>query len=114
MKILGTHVICDMIGVDDKWIDNCRYTEYVSKLAAIAAGATVLSFNHHRFEPQGLTTATILAESHVATHSYPELGNRLSVDMYTCGDCDPIEGINIFIRLFQPKEYNIQKIIREI
>lgn len=40
------------------------------RLAGLAAVASV----HHRFEPQGVSAALILAESHIAIHTWPEDG----------------------------------------
>ncbi len=37
----------------------------------------------HRFEPQGLSVAVLLAESHVAVHTWPEVGAAY-VTLTTC------------------------------
>ncbi|MEO1175408.1 MAG: S-adenosylmethionine decarboxylase, partial [Myxococcota bacterium] len=37
----------------------------------------------HRFEPQGLTATVVLAESHIALHSWPEDGT-LFFDIASC------------------------------
>ena len=39
----------------------------------------------HRFHPQGVTLVVLLAQSHLAVHTWPELG-LLMVDFFTCGD----------------------------
>ena len=49
------------------------------------AGCTVLATVHHNFYPQGFSGCVILAESHVAVHTYPE-SDRAYVSMATCGD----------------------------
>ena len=44
----------------------------------------------HRFSPQGITIVWVLAESHLAIHTWPELG-YLHVDLVTCSNKDSNE-----------------------
>lgn len=39
----------------------------------------------YNFDPQGITAVWILAESHMAIHTYPEAG-FMAVDVFTCGN----------------------------
>ena len=47
------------------------------------AGLTVVGERFHQFEPQGVTGAVILAESHLAIHTWPEIG-FVTLDVYVC------------------------------
>lgn len=47
------------------------------------AGLTIVGERFHQFEPQGVTGAVILAESHLAIHTWPEMG-AVTVDVYVC------------------------------
>lgn len=47
------------------------------------AGLTIVGDRFHQFEPQGVTGAVILAESHLAIHTWPEMG-AVTVDVYVC------------------------------
>ena len=41
------------------------------------------------FSPHGVSGVVIISESHLAIHTWPELGYA-AVDLFTCGDkCDP-------------------------
>ncbi len=40
----------------------------------LAGGFTRLNQISHQFEPQGITTLTLLSESHIALHTWPEQG----------------------------------------
>ena len=51
--------------------------------AARDAGLTVVGERFHQFEPQGVTGTVLLAESHVAIHTWPEAG-FVTVDVYAC------------------------------
>ena len=46
-------------------------------------GLTIVGERFHQFEPQGVTGAVILAESHLAIHTWPEMGS-VTVDVYVC------------------------------
>ncbi len=47
------------------------------------AGLTVVGESFHQFEPQGVTGTVLLAESHLAIHTWPEHG-FVTVDVYVC------------------------------
>ena len=51
--------------------------------AARHAGLTVVVETFFQFEPQGVTGTVLLAESHLAIHTWPEAG-FVSVDVYVC------------------------------
>lgn len=53
-------------------------------IAAIeGSGLTIVGERFHQFDPQGVTGAVILAESHLAIHTWPEIGS-VTVDVYVC------------------------------
>lgn len=57
--------------------------------AAVVCGATVVQKNFHHFSPYGVSGVVIIAESHLAIHTWPEYGYA-AVDLFTCGaTCDP-------------------------
>jgi S-adenosylmethionine/arginine decarboxylase-like enzyme len=52
--------------------------------AALAhAGFKVVGFTDHHFEPVGYTAVWLLAESHLALHTFPEEG-RTYVELTSC------------------------------
>ena len=51
--------------------------------AARKAGLTVVGECFFQFEPQGVTGTVLLAESHIAIHTWPESG-FVTVDVYVC------------------------------
>jgi S-adenosylmethionine decarboxylase len=53
-------------------------------LAAVeASGLTIVGDRFYQFQPQGVTGTVLLAESHVAIHTWPEAG-FVTVDVYVC------------------------------
>jgi len=51
--------------------------------AVEAAGLTVVGDRFFQFNPQGVTGTILLAESHLAIHTWPEAG-FVAVDVYVC------------------------------
>jgi S-adenosylmethionine decarboxylase proenzyme len=47
------------------------------------AGLTIVGDAFHQFEPQGVTGTVLLAESHLAIHTWPERA-FVTVDVYVC------------------------------
>lgn len=52
--------------------------------AAMVSGATYISHQSHQFTPYGVTVLIMIAESHLAIHTWPEYGYA-AVDIFTCG-----------------------------
>jgi S-adenosylmethionine decarboxylase proenzyme len=46
-------------------------------------GLTIVGDSFFQFEPQGVTGTVLLAESHLAIHTWPEFGFA-TVDVYVC------------------------------
>jgi S-adenosylmethionine decarboxylase proenzyme len=55
------------------------------KQAAIECGATIVSSTFHTFNPHGVSGVVVIAESHLAIHTWPEYGYA-AVDVFTCGE----------------------------
>ena len=51
--------------------------------AARESGLTVVGDSFYQFAPQGVTGTVLLAESHLAIHTWPECG-FVTVDVYVC------------------------------
>ena len=60
--------------------------------AARAAGATVIDSMFHRFAPQGVSGVVVIAESHLAIHTWPELGCA-ALDVFSCSPNIDLEKI---------------------
>lgn len=81
--------------------------------ATIATGSTVLQICSHKFQPQGVTAMSLLAESHASLHTYPE-ANTVFWDCFTCGfTCDPELSIPLLTEALQAEIVEKQLIIRE-
>ncbi|MFQ5582876.1 MAG: adenosylmethionine decarboxylase, partial [Calditrichia bacterium] len=55
------------------------------KRAALECNATILSSVFQTFNPHGVSGVVVIAESHLAIHTWPEYGYA-AVDVFTCGE----------------------------
>jgi len=82
---VGTHLLLDLYDVAPERLTDAELLSGALTGAARDAGMTPLSEPVlHCFPGGGLTGFLPLAESHIAFHSYPELG-YLAADVFTCG-----------------------------
>lgn len=76
-------IVATLEGCPFHVLDDPQLIERLLAEAVRAGGFTLLHQYVHRFEPQGVTGAAVLSESHIALHSWPEEG-VLFVDLATC------------------------------
>lgn len=95
-------------------IEEPRAVRKILLEAARAANNTPLKFSIHKFPVQGITGVVILAESHIAIHTWPEYG-YVAVDIFTCGkDSKPYKALDYLKECFNPKEVRARLIKRGI
>jgi S-adenosylmethionine decarboxylase len=76
-------IVATLEGCPFDRLDDPRFIDHLLREAVHAGGFTLLHTYVHEFEPQGVTGAAILSESHIAIHTWPENGT-LFVDIATC------------------------------
>ncbi len=59
--------------------------EMILVTAAEMAGATVVQSCFHQFSPYGLSGVVVIAESHLAAHTWPE-HNSMCIDLFSCSE----------------------------
>ena len=80
------------------------------------AGLTPVGEAFHQFHPGGVTGTIVLAESHLAIHTWPEL-DSLTIDVYVCNftEDNTAKAERLFAALkaaFKPKRALFQQIER--
>lgn len=92
-QVLAEFSFCDPAAINDE-----AHIRALLEEAARDSGATLLSTHVHHFQPHGVSGVAILAESHLAIHTWPELGYA-AVDAFTCGDhVDPRMAVKVLER----------------
>lgn len=93
-------------------VNDAEFVRDLALEAAALAEVTVLHEHTHRFSPHGLSTVLVLAESHLALHTWPE-HNFLSFDLFTCGDSLPTEKlVSLLKERLQAERVSFQVITR--
>lgn len=85
MKALGRHVLVELYDCDREKLNDLDYVREHMLEAARVSGATVVKEAFHLFNPYGVSGTVVIAESHLAIHTWPEYGYA-AVDLFTCGD----------------------------
>jgi S-adenosylmethionine decarboxylase len=80
----GRQVMAELMGCDPVLLADHAAVERLMNEAALAAGATIVQSAFHTFNPYGVSGVVIIAESHLAIHTWPEHGYA-AVDVFTCG-----------------------------
>ncbi|MSQ54105.1 MAG: polyamine aminopropyltransferase [Betaproteobacteria bacterium] len=81
----GLHIIGDLGGCrcDPQVLLDGKAFEQVCVDIVRASGLTIMDVSFHQFEGSGYTGTVVLAESHLAIHTWPE-SQGLTLDVYVC------------------------------
>lgn len=85
MKALGSQILADMYDCDPAMLDDQEAIQSCMIEAVRRCGGTIVSHCFHRFSPHGISGVVVIAESHLAIHTWPEHG-YVALDLFTCGD----------------------------
>jgi S-adenosylmethionine decarboxylase len=81
---LGKHLLIEMHGCLSGKLDDVEWVEKVLVEAAKRAQATIVNVAFHKFNPIGVSGVVVIAESHLAIHTWPEY-DYAAVDIFSCG-----------------------------
>ncbi len=111
---LGQHVLAEFFECDPNILNSNDKVEKYMIEAALECGATIVQKCFHMFNPYGVSGVVIISESHLAIHTWPELGYA-AVDLFTCGTkCDPKVAYEFLKRKFNSKKASFTELKRGI
>jgi S-adenosylmethionine decarboxylase len=111
---IGHHYIVESSGCNPKVIGSVEKVQQILVKAAEIAGAQVWSISFARFPPHGVSGVVVISESHISTHTWPELGYG-ALDFYTCGrNIDPEKAVLYAVEAFGATSSHITEITRGI
>jgi spermidine synthase len=87
---VGRHAICEFWGAAH--LNSTAHAERALRSAAAAGGVTLIDVFVHQFAPHGVSGVALIAESHLAIHTWPEYG-YVAADFFTCGDTADLDAI---------------------
>ena len=85
MDALSKHILGELYDCDKTFLNDPYMIEKIMNEAANVCGATVIKSVFHLFNPHGVGGVVVIAESHLAIHTWPE-HCFASVDVFTCGN----------------------------
>lgn len=117
---VGVHLIGDLYGCQDTgqlFFDADALRKFCVTAAQDADLTVVGEFFHQFGEEGGVTGAVVLAESHLAIHSWPEK-NYVTLDVYVCNYSQDNRAkaqklFDTLVTVFAPTTARVQKLERE-
>lgn len=114
----GTHLFAEWYGCDLS-VPGLRYAHSLRETCLAAAqhsGLQCVGDVFHQFQPQGVTGTVLLAESHLAIHTWPESG-FVTLDVYVCNylNDNTQKAIALYSLLkghFKPARENLKQVCR--
>ena len=112
MNALGRHILAEYYSCDISALDNITFLENCMRDAVVASGATIIDTKFHQFSPYGVSGVIVIAESHMAIHTWPEYGYA-AIDFFTCGDrVDPRKAFDHMSLTLKPLNHSTKEIKR--
>ena len=85
MQALGRHLLLELFDCDPEAINSLDIVKATMVEAAKRAQATIVDVVFHEFNPFGISGVVVIAESHLAIHTWPEY-RYAAVDVFSCGE----------------------------
>jgi S-adenosylmethionine decarboxylase len=112
LRVLGRHVLAEVYGCRFETLNDIEQVREIMVNAALAAGADIREVCFHKFSPQGVSGVVVISESHLAIHTWPELGYA-AVDVFTCGETvNPWDACKYLSEKFQAGQVHATEIER--
>lgn len=112
MRALGYHLLIEFYGCDHDLLNNVGKIKNLMDEAAIVSEASIVESVFHRFNPHGVSGVVVIAESHLAIHTWPEYGYA-AVDLFTCGEVvDPWKAYEFLRKGLKPQSTSTKEILR--
>ena len=85
MHALGRHMLLELFDCDPDAINSLDIVKTSMVEAAKRAQATIVDVIFHEFNPFGISGVVVIAESHLAIHTWPEY-RYAAIDVFSCGE----------------------------
>lgn len=112
METSGIHCIAELYDCPQHLLNDEVYIQQAIRDAVKQGMATLLHEVSHSFHPQGVTALALIAESHVAIHTWPEYGYA-AADVFTCGDrASAVKACEHLIQSMKAGRHTLKKLER--
>ena len=99
-RIVGKHVYGNLYDIDVELAGDEEYVRDLVLKAVREANATLIDIKSWKIEGEkgGISVIALVAESHIAVHTWIEY-RYATVDVYTCGEhTDPWKAFNVILK----------------
>ena len=104
------HFIIEVFGVNPKLLEKSKDTMVLVERFLERTKLKVVNKIHHNFEPYGTTMVFVLAESHLAVHTWPE-NNYIHFDLLSCKELKDSKSLkHIIFEIFKTTNFKIKKV----
>lgn len=111
---LGVHLLLELKECNAELLNSRQDVRDALVSAAREAKATIVEVVFHEFSPHGVSGMVVIAESHLAIHTWPEY-RYAAVDIFTCGTTvDAAAAADYLIKRFQCKHPTIIEVRRGV
>lgn len=87
---VGTHLLLEGWGAPAEVLNDPLRVRVALQATVAAGDLTLRRLVLEQFEPQGITAIALLAESHLAIHTWPERG-LFAADLFHCGTLPTVD-----------------------
>jgi len=99
---LGIHVLYELYECEAALLDDGEFLRRMLYDAVRSVEMVALEEAYHQYQPQGVSVVILVAESHIAIHTWPEYGYA-AVDFFSCRtDIDPERVRAVLQRALKP------------
>src|SRR5258708_30119032 len=112
VNALGRDLRLELFDCDLDAINNMETVKGALIEAAKRAQATIVDVVFHEFNPFGISGVVVIAESHLAIHTWPEY-RYAAVDIFSCGEVlQPEVAANYLVEQFAAERTSIVEMQR--
>lgn len=105
-------MLLELFDCDPDAINNLEAVKGALVEAAKRAQATIVDIVFHEFNPFGISGVVVIAESHLAIHTWPEY-RYAAVDIFSCGDIlKPEVAANYLVEQFSAERTSVVEVQR--
>ena len=106
-------LLVDLYGCEGD-LESVEFLTATLKSAAKKMGSTIVKTASHEFSPTGTTVIVILAETHMALHTWPE-ERYAALDIFICSEeVDPEVGWQAVKDALKPSSFEMDEVTRKI
>jgi spermidine synthase len=109
---VGRQVILDLHQCSAEHLDDIPWVRGTLTEAARHAHATIIEAIFHKFSPYGISGVVVIAESHLAIHTWPEK-DYAAIDIFTCGPTLALrKAVDYLVDAFQSNNPQLSEVSR--